>query len=248
MATARSGSRWITPATRRATRPGRGRGGIGIVGGTFDPIHVAHLRVAEEVRETQRLDEVRLVPSAVPPHKRRGDVAPAADRLRMVEAAVTGHSGLRAWGIELERLGPSYSIDTLRTLRTEAGPGARIVFALGWDAFADFATWKDHAAIFGVCDVVVVTRPGQPTALALEDFPVAARKQLRYDRGSAGFRHVSGHRVTLQRVTALDISATDIRARVRAGRSISFLVPDPVRTYIHAHGLYGTPRRIRPVE
>jgi nicotinate-nucleotide adenylyltransferase len=248
VATARSGSRWITPATRRAARSRRGAGGIGIVGGTFDPVHLAHLRVAEEVREAQRLDEVRLVPSAVPPHKRRGDVAPAADRLRMVEAAVAGHAGLRVWGIELERPGPSYTIDTLRTLRAELGEEVRVVFALGWDAFAEINTWKEYAAIFGVCDVVVVTRPGQPTALAAGDFPVAARKSLRYDRGSAGFRHVSGHRVTLQHVTALDISATDIRARVRAGRSIRFLVPDPVRIYIHAHGLYGTSRRIRPVE
>jgi nicotinate-nucleotide adenylyltransferase len=166
----------------------------------------------------------------------------------MVEIAVAGHAGLRAWDVELERPGPSYTIDTLRSLRAEIGPEARIVFALGWDAFADFHTWKEHAAIFGVCDVVVVTRPGQPTALSLADFPIAARKHLRYDRASAGFRHVSGHRVTLQRVTALDISATDIRARVRAGRSIRFLVPDAVRTYIHAHGLYGTSRRIRPVE
>jgi nicotinate-nucleotide adenylyltransferase len=237
VATARSAS---------SRRPRRAAGGVGVLGGTFDPVHLAHLRVAEELREAQALDHVRLVPCAVPPHKTRRDVAPARHRLRMVERAVAGQPGLRAWGIELEREGPSYSVDTLRALRAEVGPRRRIVFALGWDAFREFHTWREHAAIFALCDVVVVTRPAHPATLALDDFPIAARGTFHYDRGSAGFRHVSGHRVTLQRVTALDISASDIRARVRARRSVRFLVPDPVLRYIHAHGLYGSSRRSRP--
>jgi len=216
-----------------------------VLGGTFDPIHLAHLRVAEELLEAQRLDHVRLVPSAVPPHKDRPDVSAPADRLRMVRRAVAGNPGLRAWPIEIARGGRSYSIDTLRALRTEVGTGCRIVFALGWDAFTEFHTWREHTAIFAVCDVVVVTRAAHPARLTLRDFPVAARKSFHYDRASAGFRHVSGHRVTLQRVAALDISATDIRARVRAGRSIRYLVPDAVRRYIDDHRLY-RPRRARP--
>jgi nicotinate-nucleotide adenylyltransferase len=207
---------------------------------------VAHLRVAEEVREVQALDEVRLVPSAVPPHKAHGAVASARDRLTMVERAVAGCDGLVAWDVELRRAGPSYSIDTLRTLRAELGPAGRIVFVIGWDAFKELHTWKEYVAIFGICDMVVVTRPSRPARLALGDFPVAARKTFHYDRGSAGFRHVSGHRVTLQRVTSLDISATDIRMRVRTGRSIRFLVPEPVRRYIHDHTLYRAVRRNRP--
>lgn len=238
----------MAPARSAARRaPGRRRaGGVGVLGGTFDPIHLAHLRVAEEVREAHALDEVRLVPCAVPPHKVRGAAAPARDRLAMVERAVAGHPGLVAWDVELGRAGPSYSIDTLRALRAERGPAGRIVFVLGWDAFTEIRTWKEYAAIFGLCDVVVVTRPTHPARLALDDFPVAARRAFLYDRGSAGFRHVSGHRVTLQRVTALDISATDVRTRVRAGRSIRFLVPEPVRRYIHDHDLYGGARRTRP--
>jgi nicotinate-nucleotide adenylyltransferase len=215
-----------------------------VLGGTFDPIHLAHLRVAEEIREAQGLEQVRLVPSAVPPHKRSAG-ASARHRLAMVRRAVAGHAGLAAWDVELRRAGPSYSVDTLRALRAERGPGGRIVFALGWDAFAELDTWKEYAAIFGMCDIVVVTRAAHPTRLVLRDFPIAARKALHYDRRSAGFRHVSGHRVTLQRVTALDISSTDVRTRVRAGRSIAFLVPEPVRTYIHDHTLYGAPRRNR---
>ena len=221
-------------------------GGVGVFGGTFDPIHLAHLRVAEELREAQRLDHVRLVPSAVPPHKQRRDVAKPADRLRMVERAIAGNAGLRAWPIEIARGGRSYTVETLRTLRAEVGPDRRVVFALGWDAFVEFHTWREPAAIFALCDVVVVTRAAHPARLRLRDFPVAARNAFHYDRGSAGYRHVSGHLVTLQRVTALDISATDIRARVRAGRSIRFLVPEPVRKYIQAHRLYGPSRRTPP--
>ena len=241
MATARSASR--RAAAARTSR--RRDGGVGILGGTFDPVHVAHLRIAEEVREVQGLDHVRLVPSAVPPHK-RGTIAPAAHRLRMVERATAGDAGLRAWGVELERHGPSYSIDTIRRLRAELGAVRRIVFVLGWDAFTEFHTWREHVAIFALCDVVVVTRPPHRATLALDDFPIAARNAFHYDRLSAGFRHVSGHSVTLQRVTSLDISATDIRARLRARRSIRFLVPDPVRRYIDAHRLYAPPRRPRP--
>ena len=220
--------------------------GIGLLGGTFDPVHLAHLRVAEELREAQDLAEVRLVPCAVPPHKARRDVAAPAHRLRMVQRAVAGVPGLRAWDVELARGGRSYTVDTLRALRARVGDRGRIVFALGWDAFTEFHTWREHTAIFGLCDVVVVTRPSHPATLTLDDFPIAARGGLHYDRVSAGFRHVSGHRVTLQRVTPLDISATDVRARVRGGRSIRFLVPDTVRRYIRDHHLYGAPRSNRP--
>ncbi len=223
-------------------------GGIGILGGTFDPIHLAHLRVGEELFEAEALDELRYVPSAVPPHKARADVADAAHRLRMVELALAGRTGFRTWDVELGRSGPSYSVDTLRALRTEVGERTRIVFALGRDAFAELHTWKEYAAIFTLGDLVVFTRPPQSTALAIEDFPVATREAFRYDSVSAGFRHVSGHRVTLLRVTGLDISATDIRARVRAGRSIRYLVPDSVRDYVRAHGLYDASRRISQVE
>ena len=242
MATARSAS---SSGRGRRRTPSRGNG-IGILGGTFDPIHLAHLRVAEELREAQGLDHVRLVPCAVPPHKSGRNVAPARHRLRMVELAVANTTRLRAWGIELEREGPSFSVDTLRALRAEVGTSRRVVFALGWDAFTELHTWKEHSAIFELCDLVVVTRSAYPTKLARNDFPIAARKSLHYDRASAGFRHVSGHHVTLQGVTALDISATDIRTRVRAGRSARFLVPDDVLRYIHSHRLYGAPRRTPP--
>jgi nicotinate-nucleotide adenylyltransferase len=211
---------------------------VALLGGTFDPIHLAHLRVAEEVREACGVDEVRLVPAAVPPHKMRTPLASAADRLRMVELATEGVTALRAWDIELTRSGPSYSIDTVRALRAELGPAARIVFALGRDAFADFHSWRDPDGILALADLIVLTRPPVTGPLTLEDFPVATRGGLCYDPSSGSFRHASGHEVRLLPVTPLEISATDIRTRAARGRSIRFLVPEPVARYIAEQGLY----------
>jgi nicotinate-nucleotide adenylyltransferase len=213
--------------------------GLGIFGGTFDPIHLGHLRAAEEVREAQALDEMLLVPSAVPPHKAAAHVASAAHRACMVELAIDGVPGFRVSRLEIERAGPSYSIDTIRALRAEVGDAVRLVFVLGLDAFRDFHTWKEHAAIFGLCDVVVVTRPPAPARLELADFPIAAQKAFCYGRDSDAFRHESGHVLTLQRITGLDISAASIRTRVAARRSIRFLVPPAVEAYIARHRLYG---------
>ncbi len=213
-------------------------GGIGIFGGTFDPIHLGHLRAAEEVREAQGLDELRLVPAALPPHKTRPGISDPIHRLRMTELAAAGVPGFRVWDVELARAGPSYSVDTVRTLRDEVGPATRIVFAVGRDTFAEFHTWHEYLAIFPLCDIVVVTRPPWPGTLALDDIPVAARSGFRYETASGCLRHVSGRGVSLQRITALDISATTIRALVARQRSIRFLVSPAVEAYIHEHGLY----------
>lgn len=214
------------------------RGGVGILGGTFDPIHFGHLRAAEEVREAQELDEIRLVPAAVPPHKSRAGISAAPHRLAMARLATAGIAGFRVWDVELARSGPSYSVDTLRALRAEVGPALRVVFVVGRDAFAEFHTWHEYETIFTLCDVVVVTRPPWPADLTLDDLPVAARPAFRYDRRGEAIRHASGRGVSLQRITALDISATTIRALVAHGRSIRFLVPPAVEAYIAEHGLY----------
>src|SRR5262249_21761686 len=123
------------------------RGGVGLLGGTFNPIHLGHLRAAEEVRESERLDEIRFVPAALPPHKECAGSAEPAHRLRMVELAVEGCPGLQPWDVELGRSGPSYTIDTVRALRAEVGPDVRIAFILGRDAFDDFHTWRDPEGI-----------------------------------------------------------------------------------------------------
>ena len=213
-------------------------GGVGIFGGTFDPVHLGHLRAAEDVREALELDEVRFVPAAVPPHKDPGAIAAPAARLHMLELATAGAPGLRVWPIELERRGPSYSIDTIRALRAEIGTVRRLAFVLGRDAFAEFHTWKEYLAIFALCDVVVITRPPQHDLTSLAEIPVAARSAFCYDRSSGSFLHESGHRVIPLSVVSLDISATDIRARLARGRSVRFLVPATVDAYLASSGLY----------
>jgi nicotinate-nucleotide adenylyltransferase len=212
--------------------------GIGIFGGTFDPVHVGHLRAAEDVREALGLAEVRFVPAATPPHKDARTVTAPAARRHMLELATAGVPGFRDWPIELERSGPSYSIDTIRALCDEVGPTTRVAFVLGRDAFAEFHTWREFPAIFSLCDVVVITRPPEQAALSLADIPVATREAFCYDARSGSFHHESGHRVIPLSVVPLDISATDIRSRLASGRSIRFLVPTAVRAYLESTGLY----------
>ena len=212
--------------------------GIGIFGGSFNPIHLGHLRAAEEVREAETLDEVRFIPTALPPHKEAATLVTGAHRLRMIELAIAGVPGFHVSTLELDRPGLSFSVDTLRALRAELGAASRLVFVVGYDAFRYFHTWKEHAAIIGLCDVVVVTRPPASATLRHEEIPLAAREAFWYDSDSDVYRHGSGHVLKLQRITALDISAASIRAHVAAGRSIRFLVPTPVDAYVAEHGLY----------
>jgi nicotinate-nucleotide adenylyltransferase len=203
-------------------------------------VHAGHLRAAEEVRERNRLDEIRFVPAAVPVHKEAADIAPAEDRLRMVELAIADCPAFRAWDVELRRIGPSYSVDTIRTLRDEVGPDTRIVFVIGRDAFDEFHTWKEPETILALCDVVVITRPPWPETLSPDELRVAIPQPFDYDPASGTIRHASGRAVSLQHITALDISATAIRHMVSAGRSIRFLVPAAVAAYIADAGLYAT--------
>jgi nicotinate-nucleotide adenylyltransferase len=190
------------------------------------------------VRQAEELDEIRFVPASVPPHKEAEGMTPARHRLRMVELAVAGCPGFRPWDVELGRTGPSYSVETVRALRAEVGPAVRIALILGRDAFDEFHTWRDPETILSLCDVVVMTRPPWPSTLSLDDLRVAGRDAFRYDPTSGTIRHASGRGVSLQRITALDISATAIRALVTTRRSIRFLVPSAVEEYIAAAGLY----------
>lgn len=212
--------------------------GIGVFGGTFNPIHLGHLRAAEEVREAASLAEIRFVPCAVPPHKSTEGLAPARARLDMLDLAVTGVPGFRSWDVELGRPGPSYSVDTLEILRGELGAQARIVFIVGRDAFGDLATWRRYDRLFALCDLVVMTRPPDTHPLSMDDLPVAVRQAFCYDPSVGGFRHESGHHVTSLSISSLAISATDIRRRVACGQSIRFLVPSAVETYVIEHRLY----------
>jgi nicotinate-nucleotide adenylyltransferase len=210
---------------------------IGIFGGTFNPIHIGHLRSAEEVCETQGLDRVVFIPSATPPHKRRDGLVSAAHRLAMVRLAIAGNPRFRVSAIELERGGPSFSVDTLHALRARR-PRARFAFILGIDAFREIATWKSYRSLFALCDMVVTSRPPVRAAALRRALPVAARGEFCYRTASRTLEHRTGNRLIFQRLSDLDISASALRARLQHGLSVRYLVPASVERYITRHRLY----------
>jgi nicotinate-nucleotide adenylyltransferase len=208
---------------------------IGILGGTFDPVHVGHLRVAIELREALALDEVRLVPCGVPPHRGTPAVT-AVHRLAMCRLAVDDEPGLSVDPREVERPGPSYMVDTLAALRAEVGAERPLALLLGADAFLALHTWNRWEALRQLAHLVVVHRPGWALDSAAVAAPLAPLLASRGD--AAGLRRAAAGGVVFQPVAPLDVSATALRARVAAGRSIRFLVPDPVWRYIRDNNLY----------
>ena len=186
------------------------------MGGTFDPIHVGHLRAAENAREGLGLDEVRFLPAQVPPH-RAAPASSARDRYAMVALATALHPRFVADDLELCREGPSYTVDTIARLH-EARPGDDVVLIVGSDTFPELSTWKEHDRLFRMCTVAVVARPEDRGASRAAD-PEAA-----------GGRLVPG--------PGLAVSATDIRRRVKEGLSVRYLVPETVADYIAKRGLY----------
>jgi nicotinate-nucleotide adenylyltransferase len=212
---------------------------IGIIGGTFDPIHYGHLRLAEEAGESLRLEEVRLVPSGVPPH-RRAPLAAAEHRLEMVRLAAAGNPRLRVDDRELKRAGPGYTYDTLAGMRAEAGEARPLVLVLGADAFLEFATWHRWHEIFGLAHVAVAHRPGFPVERWSDRMPQPLAREYaarRLQQPLATHLAPAGG-IAVVPFTALDISATAIRAMLRAGRSPRYLLPAEVLDYIAKHRLY----------
>ena len=206
-----------------------GRGGLGILGGSFDPVHHGHLRLAEEALGRLGLDEVLLVPAR--PWQRPTEASGEA-RLRMVELACAGNPRLRAEPMEIERPGPSYTVDTLSALR--ARHAARPLWLiLGADAFLRLPSWRDWEALPGLCHLAIVPRPG----IALEGAIPAELVHWWSRRGTPAGDASSGKLVILD-APALEISATAIRAMRRAGRAPRYLLPDPVLDYIQNAGLY----------
>jgi nicotinate-nucleotide adenylyltransferase len=210
---------------------------IGILGGTFNPIHLGHLRSAEEIAEDLELERVLFIPSAEPPHKGRSNLAPAPHRMAMVRLAIARNPRFRASAVEIERGGRSYSVETLRQLRTRLGSEYELYFILGLDAFREIESWKEYAAIFALAHLVVISRPPAVLEAKRARVPVAVRSQFCY-RPRRGWIHRSGHTVLFRSVTPLAISASDIRSRLLRRGSIRYLVPPPVERYIARHGLY----------
>lgn len=186
---------------------------VGLFGGSFDPVHHGHLIVARAVAEAAGLREVRFVPAREQPFKSGRHGAEAGHRAAMLELAVAGEPGFRVEPLELERPGPSYTVDTLRALHARE-PGVRFALMVGADAARELPQWKEAAALPGLATLVVFARPGAAVPAGLPD------------------------RTIVVEAPQVDISATAIRARVRAGRSVRYLVPDAVAAYVATHRLY----------
>jgi len=210
---------------------------IGVLGGSFDPIHFGHLRPALDCLQSLGLDEVRFIPLKVAVHRTQPR-APAEVRMAMVRAAVAGAPGLAADGRELGRDGASYSYDTLHSVRREIGPAEPMCLLVGADAFNGFLSWHRPADILALAHLVVMQRPGSPGA---ED-PVLC--DLVAERGcddAAELHRLPGGRILHKRVTQLGISSSQIRALIADGRSARYLLPDPVLEMIERDGLYRGP-------
>jgi nicotinate-nucleotide adenylyltransferase len=195
---------------------------LGILGGTFDPIHHGHLVAAEEASYQLALDRVLFVPAGAPPHKPARPISPASHRLRMVELAIAGKPHFAVSRVDIDRPAPSYTVDTLKLLRAEWGRETRFFFIEGNDSLSDMVNWYQPQRLIELCELAVVRRPGSEI-----DLP-ALEKRL------PGLTE----RVHWVQIPLLEISSTDLRARIRAGRSISYLVPREVEAYIQEHGLY----------
>jgi nicotinate-nucleotide adenylyltransferase len=210
---------------------------VGIFGGTFNPIHLGHLRSAEEIRETFTLDRMYFVPAARPPHRSGDTLVSAVHRLKMVELAVADNPFFQASAIELERTGPSYSVGTIRTFREVLEPES-LFFVIGFDAFREIHTWKEYASIPELCHLIVTSRPGVSIPSPDQFLPVALQPALWYDPVQRMYRHTSGHSLVFHEIHGLQISASQIRALLRQSKSIRYLVPSTVAAYIADNSLY----------
>jgi nicotinate-nucleotide adenylyltransferase len=196
---------------------------LGIFGGTFDPVHNGHLLLAEQCREQCRLDQVWFVPAGVPPHKPAQTLAPGKARAEMLELAVAGHDFLRVDRRELDRSNPCYTVETLAGLKAEDST-RELVFLMGADSLAEFSTWREPRRIVELAELAVVNRGGAtlPDLTSLRELlgePLLARI----------------HFVT---ISGVDVSSSDVRRRIREGKSIRYMVPRAVECYIETHGFY----------
>ena len=223
---------------------------VGVLGGTFDPIHLGHLAVARQAADSLGLDRVLLLPSRTPPHRPVDPSASVFHRFAMVALSASTDSRLVASDLELGRPGASYTADTLRALRATGLEGWQIFFLTGADAFAEIATWREYPAVLDLAHFVACSRAGVAATSLPDRLPgLAARMIPVLSPGSEdpGLHQLGGGpsakrpetRVFLLDCSTPDVSSTGIRARARAGRSLAGLVPPEVDDYIRRHGLYG---------
>ena len=220
---------------------------VGVLGGTFDPVHLGHLHAAEQARRVFALPRVLLVPCATPPHKSRPDITPAAHRLAMLRAAAAGRDGLEVSDLELARGGVSFTFETLSALASGPAP-VRPLLILGVDALREIGTWYRHQDLLRAFDLIAVDRPPDdsvPAASASLDLPADVATRIVPVACEAGAGAAAGSdeapapgRIYLVRIAPLPVSSSRVRALAAAGEPLAGLVPDAVARYIQAQGLY----------
>jgi len=209
---------------------------IGLLGGTFDPIHFGHLRMAQELAESLSLSTVKFIPSANPPHKRSPQVS-AEHRAAIVQLAIADNPQFQFDGRELNRSGASYTIDTLESLRSELENDASLILIMGSDAFTKFNTWHRWQEIIKLCHIALVQRPASTKQDVLTK-ELETFLHNHYTEHADDLHNISAGLVTMQAITPLDISSTAIRQSLQLKRSVRYLIPESVLNYITAKQLY----------
>lgn len=210
---------------------------IGILGGTFDPIHFGHLRMAEELAEALGLAQVRIIPAAQPPLRGRPQCSPQ-QRCDMLRLAIAGNPMFVLDPCELQRDGPSYTVDTLTALRADVGPDSPLCLFVGADAFNGLPAWHRWESLITLAHLVVAHRPGASLQPAAMTEPLRRLWQNHHTAQPRALQQRAAGCLLQHRITALDISASHIRSLLLQGKSCRYLVPEPVREYIDQHHLY----------
>lgn len=209
---------------------------MGLFGGTFNPIHLGHLRGAEEIRESFDLTEVVFIPASIPPHKKMKGVMDASHRLEMTRRAIATNPCFSVSDIELKRSGKSYSIDTIRYFKG-IHPGS-LYFILGEDAFLEIETWREFQSLFSLCHFIVMARPKSKEKGSFTELPAGLAPFFEEDRSKGTWTHASGNYLYWKEITLFDISSTQVRQLINREASIRYLIPTEVEAYIHEKGLY----------
>src|SRR5512133_2082223 len=205
----------------------------GLFGGTFDPIHIGHLRCAEEMIEIFDLNRIIFVPASRPPHKLTGAITPFYHREQMIRLAIEGNPAFSFSDVENRRGGTSYSVETVEYLLDKYRlENLDLYFILGQDAFHAIRTWKDWERLLTICNFAVMTRPGYANHGLATIITEEYASRFTYDESIRGFRGPMGHTIYFREVTFLDISSSNIRQRAKEGKSVNYLVPDAVRHYV----------------
>lgn len=216
---------------------------LGLLGGTFNPIHNGHLAIARQTREALGLDRILFIPTGDPPHKSHNNLAPIKDRYEMVRLAIASDPLFSISDVELRRAGKSYSIDTIRLVQQEYGANTTLFFLIGLDAFLDFPSWRKPETLLSLCSFVVISRPGLlfqslSTMTLLPPLPIKPLADLDAGRRSIWEVEIGAQRLICLRLPPSEVSASDIRKRIGQNMPVANLLPPLVESYILHHHLY----------